>query len=81
MTLTMSVKLGRKGQFVTPKEMRDALAVKEGEELLITQEGARAALTKQGEYARRTRSLLKGTWGKDKRAVEPCLEKERRSWD
>ena len=81
MTMTMSVKLSRKGQFVIPKEMREALGVKEGEELLITLEGGRVVLTKPGEYARRTRGLLKGTWGKSKRAVGRYLEKERRSWD
>jgi AbrB family looped-hinge helix DNA binding protein len=81
MTTTISVKLSRKGQFVIPKEMREALGVKEGEELLITLEGAKVVLTRPGEYARRTRGLLKGTWGKNKRAVGRYLEKERRSWD
>jgi len=81
MTLTKSVRLSKKGQFVIPKGMRGALGVKEGEELLVTLEGARVVLTRPNEYAKRTRGLLKGTWGKSKRAVGRYLEKERRSWD
>jgi len=81
MTLTTSVRLSKKGQFVIPKEMREALRVKEGEELLVTLEGAKVVLTRPDEYGRRTRGLLKGTWGSSKRAVGRYLEKERRSWD
>jgi len=81
MTLTTSVKLSKKGQFVIPKEMREALGVEEGKELLVTLEGTRVVLTRPGEYARRTRGLLKGTWGRSKRAIGSYLEKERRSWD
>jgi len=81
MTLTTTVKLSKKGQFVIPKEMREALGVKEGGRLLVTLEGARVVLTRPEEYARRTRGLLKGTWGKSKRAVGRYLEKEHRSWD
>lgn len=81
MTLTKSVRLSKKGQFVIPKEMREALRVKEGEELLVTLEGAKVVLTRPDEYGRRTRGLLKGTWGRSKRAVGRYLGKERRSWD
>jgi AbrB family looped-hinge helix DNA binding protein len=81
MTLTTSVRLSKKGQFVIPKEMREALGVKEGQELLVTLDGARVILARPREYARRTRGLLKGTWGKSKRAVGAYLEKERQSWD
>ncbi len=80
MNLTKSVRISKKGQFVIPKEMRDALGVKEGEELLVTFEAGKVVLTRPGEYARMTRGLLKGTWGKDRKAVERYIEKERRSW-
>ena len=81
MTTTKSVKLSKKGQFVIPKEMREALGVKEGEELLVTFEGGRVVLTRPQEYARATRGSLKGTWGKSRRAVVRYLEKERQSWE
>ncbi len=75
------VRISKKGQFVIPKEMRDALGVKEGKELLVTFEGGKVVLTRPREYARMTRGLLKGTWGKDRKAVERYIEKERRSWE
>jgi AbrB family looped-hinge helix DNA binding protein len=81
MTTTKSVRLSKKGQFVIPKEMREALGVKEGEELLVTFEGGRVVLTRPQEYARATRGSLKGTWGKSRRAVVRYLEKERQSWE
>jgi len=81
MTLTKSVRLSRKGQLVIPKEMREALGIREGREVLVTLEAGRVVLTQPHEYARATRGLLKGTWGKGKRVVERYLEKERRSWE
>ena len=81
MNITKSVRISKKGQFVIPKEMRDALGVKEGEELLVTFEAGRVVLTRPLEYARTTRGLLKGTWGKDRKAIERYIEKERRSWE
>ncbi len=36
MTINKPVRLSKKGQFVIPKEMREALGVKEGDELLVT---------------------------------------------
>lgn len=81
MTMTRSVRLSKKGQLVIPKEMREALGVKEGDELLVTLEGRRVVLTRPHEYARATRGLLKGTWGKSRQAVERYLERERGSWE
>ncbi len=81
MTTTRSVRLSKKGQFVIPKEIREALGVKEGDEILVTLEGGRVVLTRPQEYARATRGLLKGTWGKSRPAVERYLERERRSWE
>jgi AbrB family looped-hinge helix DNA binding protein len=80
MTLTISVKLSKKGQLIIPKEMREAIGVKEGEKLLVTLKGTRIVLTKPREYGRRTRGLLKGTWGRNERAVGDYLKKERLSW-
>jgi len=81
MVLTAIVKLGKKGQFIIPKEMIKVLGIKEGEKLLVTLEGTRIILSKPQEYGWRTRGLLKGTWGKNKRSVEQYLEKEHHSWD
>ena len=36
MTITKAVRISKKGQFVIPKEMREAMGVKEGEEILVS---------------------------------------------
>jgi len=53
--MVKTVKLRRKGQVVIPKEIREALGLKEGDRLLVGVEGERVILTAPGEYARRTR--------------------------
>ena len=80
MTLTKSVRLSRKGQFVIPKEIRNALGVEGGDELLVTLDGKRAILTRPGQHAHATRGMLKGTWGRTKRDVDRYIDEERRSW-
>jgi len=81
MTMSKSVRLSKKGQFVIPKEMREALGVKEGDELLVTLEGGRVILARPQQYAQATRGMLKGTWGRTKREVDRYIERERRSWE
>jgi AbrB family looped-hinge helix DNA binding protein len=81
MTVTRSVRLSKKGQFVIPKEVRDALELKGGDELLVTLEDGRVVFTPPQRHARATRGLLKGTWGKSKAEVERYIEGERRSWE
>jgi len=81
MTTSKLVRLSKKGQFVIPKEIRKALGVKEGDELLVTLEEGRVMLIRPHEYARATRGLLRGTWGRSGRAVARYLAKERRSWE
>jgi AbrB family looped-hinge helix DNA binding protein len=80
MTTVRTVRLSKKGQFVIPKEIREALGVKEGDELLVTLEAGRVLLTPPEKYARATRGLLKGTWGRSRRALDDYLKRERRSW-
>ena len=75
-----SVRLSAKGQFVIPKEMRDALGIKQGDELLVVLDGKRMILTRPEEHARASRGALKGAWGKSRRDVDRYLERERRSW-
>ncbi len=81
MAISKTVRLGKKGQIVIPKEMRDALRLKEGEEILTFLEEGRVILTRVREYAWKTRGLLKGTWGKSAKEVAGYLEKERGTWE
>ncbi len=81
MTIMKSVRISKKGQFVIPKEMREAMGVREGEEILVTFEEGKVVLTRPQEYARKTRGLLKGTWGKNAKEVARYLAKERRTWE
>jgi AbrB family looped-hinge helix DNA binding protein len=81
MTITKTVRLSQKGQLVIPQEMRQALGLEAGDELLITFEEGRMILTRPEQYARTTRGLLKGTWGRTKQEVARYLDKERQSWE
>lgn len=81
MTIARMVKLGRKGQMVLPKEVRDSLGVKEGDHLVVTLQGEEALLITPERYARMTEGLLKGMWGKSKEGLEDYLERERHSWE
>lgn len=76
-----SVRLSKKGQLVLPKAIRDALGVREGDELLVRLEGRAVVLTRPQFYAKATRGLLKGTWGRTKQDIEKYLQRERDSWD
>ncbi len=80
MTRAKLVKLSRRGQLVIPKEMRDALGMKEGDELLVVLDGGRMVLTRPRDYARATRGAMKGVWGRTRREVDGHLTRERRSW-
>lgn len=80
MTISLSVRLSKKGQFVIPKAMRDALGVKEGDKSLVTLEGKRVILSRPQEHVRATRGLPKGKWGGSRREVERYFQRERRSW-
>lgn len=81
MTMVKTVRLSQKGQLVIPQEMRQALDLKAGDELLITFEGGRIILTRPEQYARTTRGLLKGTWGRTQQEIARYLDKERQSWE
>lgn len=81
MTIIKSVRLSKKGQLVIPKEIREALGIEEGDELLMTLEEGRVILRRPEQYARTTRGLLKGTWGRTRRDITQYLDRERRSWE
>lgn len=80
MTIARSVRLSSKGQLVIPKEMREALGVKEGDDVLLVQDGGRMVITTPKEFARVTRGSLKGSWGRSRRDIDEYLEGERRAW-
>ena len=80
MTIAKSVKLSSKGQLVIPKEMRDALGIRGGDNVLLVLEVGRMVITTPKEFARATRGSLKGTWGRNLREINAYLEPERDSW-
>lgn len=82
MTIAVLVKLGRKGQMVLPKKIRDALGLKEGDSVIVTlREKGQALLTTPERYAALTRGMLRGAWGQDKHEIEQYLRRERESWE
>jgi len=82
MTITKLVKLGRKGQMVLPKKIRDALGLKEGDSLMVVLQGkGQVILTTPEQYAALTKGMLKGTWGRNRQEIERYLKRERESWE
>ena len=81
MSNTKLVKLGKKGQIVIPKALRESIGIKTGDLLLITAEANRLLITPPEKYAETTRGLLKGMWGHNPDEVEAYLAEERDSWN
>ena len=82
MTIAKMVSLGRKGQMVLPKEIREALGLNEGDSMVITLQGEGQALIMTPErYAALTRGMLQGTWGQNAQEIERYLKRERASWE
>jgi AbrB family looped-hinge helix DNA binding protein len=75
------VKLGKKGQIVIPKVLRDKIGIGTGDLLLITAEGDRISIIPPEKYAKMTRGLLKGLWGNTPDEVKAYIEMERKSWE
>src|SRR5690349_7922240 len=68
-------KLSSKNQIVIPKEARQAMGVKVGDELLIVvKNDLTLVMPKPKRYACRLKGLAKGTY------PSGCLKRERRSW-
>ena len=67
MTITKMVRLGRKGQMVLPKEVRDSLGLKEGDRLIVTVEGGHVILSAPERYAADTRGSFGGHGAKMRR--------------
>ncbi|MFC1712983.1 AbrB/MazE/SpoVT family DNA-binding domain-containing protein [Candidatus Poribacteria bacterium] len=75
------VRLGKKGQIVIPKALRESMGVETGDLLLMTAEAGQLHIMPPEKYAKATRGLLKGTWGDDPDQVQEYLAEERDSWD
>jgi AbrB family looped-hinge helix DNA binding protein len=68
-------KLSSKNQIVIPKEARQAMGVKGGDELLVVVKGNMTiVMPKPRRYAQALRGLTKGTYRSD------YLKRERRTW-
>lgn len=80
MSNTRLVKLGKKGQIVIPKALRESMGIKIGDLLLVTAEGDRISIIPPEKYAGATKGLLKGLWGDTSDKVEGYVEGERDSW-
>jgi AbrB family looped-hinge helix DNA binding protein len=81
MSNTKIVRLGKKGQIVIPKALRENLGVEIGDLLLMTAEDDQISIIPAEKYAKMTQGLLKGLWGDTSDMVEKYLEGERRSWE
>jgi AbrB family looped-hinge helix DNA binding protein len=72
------VRVGRRGQMVLPKAVREALGVTEGDQLWLEVEGNRVILRPVSSLVRESLGSLRGTWGK---AIGSYLKEEREAWD
>ena len=72
------VRVGRRGQMVLPKAVREALGVTEGDQLWVEVEGNRIILRPVSSLVRESLGSLRGTWGE---AIASYLKEEREAWD
>jgi AbrB family looped-hinge helix DNA binding protein len=72
------VRVGRRGQMVLPKAVREALGVNEGDQLWVEVEGNRVILRPVSLLVRESLGSLRGTWGEE---IASYLKEEREAWD
>jgi AbrB family looped-hinge helix DNA binding protein len=72
------VRVGRRGQMVLPKAVREALGVNEGDQLWVEVEGNRVILRPVSSLVRESLGSLRGTWGEE---IGSYLKEEREAWD
>jgi AbrB family looped-hinge helix DNA binding protein len=72
------VRVGRRGQMVLPKAVREALGVNESDQLWVEVEGNRVILRPVSSLVRESLGLLRGTWGEE---IASYLKEEREAWD
>ena len=81
MSNTKLVRLGKKGQIVIPKALREIMGIEVGDQLLMTLKGDQLCIAPPEKYAAITRGLLKGVWGDEQKKIDAYLDKERESWE
>ena len=68
--------LSSKNQIVVPKDVRDAIGVKAGDQVLfVVQDGSAFIMRKPKSYADALHGIMRGVYPPD------YLKKERESWD
>jgi len=72
------VRVGRRGQMVLPKAVREALGVNEGDQLWVEVEGNRVILRPVSSLVRESLGSLRGTWEEE---IASYLKEEREAWD
>jgi AbrB family looped-hinge helix DNA binding protein len=72
------VRVGRRGQMVLPKAVREALGLNEGDQLWVEVEGNRVILRPVSSLVRESLGSLRGTWGEE---IASYLKEEREAWD
>ncbi len=78
--LTVTAKVSSKNQIVLPREVRDELGVKSGDELLfIIRDGEIIVRSRPASFAQAMRGLHKNIWAGVE--VEAWLARERSSWE
>lgn len=66
---------------VIPKQYRDTLGLKEGDELLVWKEDDRLILLPVSKFGTATKGIAKGTYGRTKEEIDKYIEEERESWE
>jgi AbrB family looped-hinge helix DNA binding protein len=78
--LTVTARVSSKNQIVLPREVRDELGVKSGDELLfIIRDGEIVVRSRPASFAQVMRGLHKNIWADVE--VEDWLARERSSWE
>ncbi len=80
MTDNIRVRLSSKGQLVIPKEMRDALELREGSELLIVRQDDALILMRPEGFTKAHRGALAGLWGRTRGEIDREIDRQRKSW-
>jgi AbrB family looped-hinge helix DNA binding protein len=79
-TARYSSKLTSKAQITVPLAVRERLDLRPGDRGIWVLRGQEAVLMSPRQFAQATAGLLRGTYGRSRRAVRRYLEREREGW-